>query len=47
VVENEIDLNHLQQILQLETEASYKSQATGQSYVITAKRLMELWKSKS
>jgi hypothetical protein len=47
VVDNEIDLNHLQQILQLESEGSYKSQATGQSYVITAKRLMELWKSKS
>lgn len=47
VVDNEIDLNHLQQILELGTEESYKSQATGQTYVLTAKRFLEIWKSRS
>jgi hypothetical protein len=47
VVDNEIDLNHIQQILGLGTEKSYKSQDSGTTFVLDAKKFIEAWKSKS
>jgi hypothetical protein len=47
VVENEIDLTHLQEILDLGTEKSYKSNDSGQTFVISFSKFIERWKSKS
>ncbi|TPE43974.1 hypothetical protein [Pontibacter mangrovi] len=44
---NEIDSNFLKQVLQLEKSQSYKSEAVGQSHVVTAKDFISLWNSKS
>ena len=42
---NAIDENHLAELLQLETEQSYKGERTGRTHVISAKRFLEVWKS--
>lgn len=47
VSSNEIDTNHLKELLQLGKEASYKSTAVGQTHVLTAKAFLERWNSKS
>jgi len=44
---NEIDTNFLKQVLALEKNQSYKSEAVGQSHVIKAKDFISLWNSKS
>lgn len=44
---NEIDTNHLKELLSLSKEASYKSTAVGQTHVLTAKTFLQLWNSKS
>jgi hypothetical protein len=46
IIDNEIDLTHLQEILGLGTEKSYKSTESGQTYVIHFNRFIERWKSK-
>ena len=47
VVSNEIDLNHIQQILGLGTEQSYKSSDTGTTYVLSCEKFMKAWSQKS
>jgi hypothetical protein len=44
---NEIDFNFLAEVLKLRTEQSYKKADVGTSMVITGKRFIELWKSRS
>lgn len=47
VAENTTDLTFLQTVLKLNTEASYKSQRIGQTFVLTTKKLQKLWEEKS
>ncbi len=47
IVENTTDLTYLQTVLELEREASYKSERIGQTHVLTAKKFQELWEKKS
>lgn len=45
VCSNAIDENHLAELLQVETEKSYKGERVGRTHVLNAKRFMEIWKS--
>lgn len=47
IAENITDLTFLQTVLELEKEASYKSERIGQTSVLTAKKFQELWEKKS
>ena len=42
---NAIDENHIAELLALEQEKSYKSERVGRTFVMNAKRFLELWKS--
>ncbi|GAB3886026.1 ParB N-terminal domain-containing protein [Spirosoma agri] len=45
VATNEIDANHLAELLQCEKEKSYKSETMGMTRVISAAKFIELWKA--
>lgn len=47
VAKNVTDLTFLQTALELNKEASYKSERIGQTHVLTAKKFQELWEKKS
>lgn len=42
---NEIDANHIRELLKLEMSKSYKSERVGRTNVITAKQFIDAWKS--
>ncbi len=46
IAENTTDLTFLQTVLELDKEASYKSERVGQTHVLTAKKFQELWEKK-
>lgn len=45
VATNEIDANHIAELLQCEKEKSYKSETMGMTRVVSASKFIELWKS--
>jgi len=42
VSESEIDMNHLLDLFQIQTEKCYKTSRIGQSFVIDAKKLLAI-----
>ncbi|MVM36497.1 hypothetical protein GO730_00555 [Spirosoma sp. HMF3257] len=44
VAKNEIDANHIAELLQCDREKSYKSETMGMTRVITGTKFIELWK---
>ncbi|MCK8492904.1 hypothetical protein M0L20_13635 [Spirosoma sp. RP8] len=45
VATNEIDANHIAELLQCEKEKSYKSETMGMTRVVSAAKFIELWKA--
>lgn len=46
LVHNEIDMNHIRELLRLEKRKSYKSAEVGLCHVIEFSQFIEAWKSK-
>jgi hypothetical protein len=46
VTTNEIDANHIAELLQCEKEKSYKSETMGMTRVVAGSKFIELWKSR-
>lgn len=45
VTDNEIDENHIAELLQVDQEQCYKSSKVGRTHVLLGKEFIELWKS--